>query len=115
MTQHDQAAYWQSISDEWNASGESQKRFCQRKGISYGQFVTWRSKILSSQGKSRKQLQPVRITPAQQPAPLKLSNPPSTNDVVIHLSLPNGIKIGITRAAPDSTITDLLNQLGLGL
>lgn len=46
---------------KWQASGMNQKRYCASQGLSYGQFVLARSKLLISRGKSR----PQKKVPAQ--------------------------------------------------
>ena len=112
MTKQEQAAYWQSVSDEWQASGEPQKQFCQRRKISYGQFVTWRSKLLSKQGKSRNQLQPVRVTSASITPAGSQNTSSIASEATIQLMLPNGIKVCIAPATPVVTIKDVLACLG---
>jgi hypothetical protein len=46
---------------KWEGSGISQKRYCASWGLSYSQFVTSRSNLLISRGKSR----PQKKAPAQ--------------------------------------------------
>ncbi|MCK4515883.1 MAG: hypothetical protein KAU31_11525 [Spirochaetaceae bacterium] len=36
---------WQAIVEQWEASGESTKEFCERAGVNFCTFSTWRRKI----------------------------------------------------------------------
>ena len=103
MSTTSKTAYWNSLSDEWKASGETQKNFCKRKGISYGQFVACRTRLLTTQGKSRKQLREVSV--------IKEVALPKTAGV--QLSLPNGVKLNIISGASLETISHVLNSLGV--
>ena len=91
---------WRELSEEWKASKEPQPQFCQRKGISYNQFVYWRSKLLQAEGKSRAQLQPVKIT-----QPDKLSS----LTALIKVVLPNGIVLYISSTLSQTNITEIIS------
>lgn len=74
--------YWLGIFKQWQASGLAQKVFCARDEIPYGQFVTWRSKLIESgviesarhgskvSGKSKARFVPVSIAPAIERRPM---------------------------------------------
>lgn len=36
---------WQAIVEQWEASGESTKEFCERAGVNFCTFSTWRRRI----------------------------------------------------------------------
>lgn len=44
MTTSERKAYWDRIIQDWRDSGCSKKEFCQRKEISYSNFLYWRRK-----------------------------------------------------------------------
>ena len=91
---------WRQLSEEWKTSKEPQPQFCKRKGINYNQFVYWRSKLLQAEGKSRAQLQPIKI---KQPAQL-----PSLT-ALIKVVLPNGIVLYVPPALPQTHITAMIS------
>jgi len=37
--------YWQELSRGWESSGESQKEYCRREGVSLSQFRWWRCEL----------------------------------------------------------------------
>lgn len=111
MNKQDRTAHWQSLSDEWQASGEPQKKFCQRKGISYSQFVVWRSRILAAEGKARTQLQTVKIKHSTI-SPNHASSVRSVEPGVL-LILPNGIKISVSSNTQITTIKTVFAALGV--
>lgn len=74
--------YWLDIFKQWQASGLTQKAFCARNEIPYGQFVTWRSRLIESGviqsaryggkavRKPRAEFMPVSIAPAIERRPM---------------------------------------------
>jgi transposase-like protein len=36
---------WQAIVEQWEASGESTKEFCERAGVNFCTFSTWRRRV----------------------------------------------------------------------
>lgn len=97
-------ATWKMLSDEWACSGESQPAFCKRKGITYSTFVSWRSRILKSSGKSRIQFKAVNVVGSRK------SNPSASS---IHLLLPSGIEVDITSGVDVSTLQSVFRCLGV--
>jgi hypothetical protein len=41
-------ACWESIIAEWEASGQSQKAFCEARGLVFPTFAYWRQRIISA-------------------------------------------------------------------
>jgi len=74
--------YWLDIFKQWQTSGLAQKAFCARNEIPYGQFVTWRSRLIESgviesarhgcksSGKAGAGFMPVSIAPALERRPM---------------------------------------------
>jgi hypothetical protein len=75
------AAYWQQQVAGWQASGQSQKAFCEANDLNFHRFGYWRRKLLHS-GNHEKQKESgfVPVTIRSQPAPTALS-----------IQLPNGL------------------------
>lgn len=44
---------WQSIVDQFEASGLSQRAFCRQVGVSYGTFSRWRRRLMSANTQQR--------------------------------------------------------------
>ncbi len=51
---------WREIIEAWNQSGESQKNYCQRLGLSFNSFTYARSKLLQ-QDKPETQFIPLTV------------------------------------------------------
>jgi putative transposase len=43
---HRSSEQWQTIVDQFETSGLSQRAFCQQVGISYGTFTRWRRRLM---------------------------------------------------------------------
>jgi transposase-like protein len=62
------AAQWRALVREYEASGLSQRAFCQRRGLVVGTFRQWRRQLASAAGSTGavQELTPaVRLVPAQ--------------------------------------------------
>ena len=82
------AEYWQQQITAWQASGQSQKVFCEAKDLNFHRFGYWRRKLMHS-GNHEKQKESgfVPVTVRSQPAPTAL-----------FIQLPNGLVLkGIDR------------------
>ena len=44
---------WRKHCSDWEQSNDSQAIYCERHGLNYSQFVTWRSVVLKEQGLTR--------------------------------------------------------------
>ena len=45
---HRDCHQWQALVEEFEASGLSQRAFCQEAGVSYGTFTRWRRRLLGT-------------------------------------------------------------------
>ncbi|WP_081193859.1 IS66 family insertion sequence element accessory protein TnpB [Halomonas sp. KM007] len=39
------AEQWQSLIDQWQASGQSAKQFCEERALGYASFCQWRKRL----------------------------------------------------------------------
>jgi hypothetical protein len=58
--------YWRGLLERWSASGLSQRRFCEERGISLSTFTYWRRRLRGeSEVESQVPFIPVEIKPPQ--------------------------------------------------
>lgn len=58
--------YWRGVLEKWSASGFSQRRFCEERGISLSTFTYWRRRLRGeNQVESQAPFIPVEIKPSQ--------------------------------------------------
>lgn len=77
---------WAEIAEAWEKSGETQRSFAARRGISLGALQSWVYRRRRQRGR-RAQLVEVRVAP------------PLASTVPVELRLPNGVSL---RLAPDT-------------
>lgn len=92
-------AYWEEHLSGWAKSGISQKKYCEREGIAYGSFTTWRSRL--NQANSPQ-------VPSFIEAATIESERPLSNALVLQISLANGSRIGISAQASSNLIEQVL-------
>ena len=76
------SSYWQQQVEDWQATDQSQKAFCQSRNLNYHRFGYWRRKFLEQ----------CREDNAQQATgfvPVSYHQQPTTSD--LSLSLPGGL------------------------
>ena len=84
------AEYWQQQVNAWEASGQSQRAFCDANGLSYANFGYW-SRKLRADGAKRQQASGSGFVP--------VTLQPSSGASGLRLALPTGIEIhGIEQA-----------------
>src|SRR5690625_5477364 len=44
------AEQWQSLIDQWQASGQSAKQFCEERALGYASFCQWRNQYIKFNG-----------------------------------------------------------------
>ena len=77
MNPSEKREYWKGVMAGWKSSGLTQKKYCEKEGLSYSIFQSWRTvlKYEKSQGKRKKKVEskeapltnnfiPVRIKPS---------------------------------------------------
>ncbi len=57
------ASRWGSLTADWSRSGQTQRAYCQRMGISYGTFAWWRHHL------ARSASAPIDVRPASSVSP----------------------------------------------
>lgn len=55
---HRSPEQWQSLVDQFEQSGLSQRTFCQQNSLAYGTFARWRRRLLGSNANSDHQANP---------------------------------------------------------
>lgn len=94
---------WREIVDCWNTSGESQKAYCQRLGISFNTFSYVRSKLI------------LQNKPKVQFAPFTINNKEiekATSQTAIVLENPDGYKLHISASLSLEQLTKLFKLSG---
>ena len=91
--------YWQSLSNAWEESGQSQRKFCEQKEIGFSRFTQWRSMLRSEEradsiNSSQENSSSKLFNPISFPQPHSVSKP-NTIDSHIEIQLPLGITMRI--------------------
>ncbi len=92
--------YWQPHVEAWQASGLSAKRFCKGNALPYGQFLYWAGKLRPAAAQS---------TASGFTRVLPLSGAAAPEG--LHITLPNGLRIGGINAGNVELLGTLLTQL----
>ena len=100
--QPNQRAEWQSLVEEQEKSGLSQKEFCSVRGLVLSQFVYYRSifKTKKSETKPDSLFTPVQIKPKE-----------VSVSTEIKIILPNGFQCFVSSLIPSSHLKNLLGAL----
>ncbi len=97
-------AHWNALVNEWKISGESQRVFCVRKGLSYNTFVYWRMKHSKN----------AKASPKPSFARAKISAPPRVNSADnIRVLCTSGTQIIIPMMMPQAELAVLLKMIGV--
>ena len=59
MNPSEKREYWKGVITGWQTSGLTQKKYCEKEGLSYSIFQSWRTvlKYEKSQGKRKKKIE----------------------------------------------------------
>ena len=97
-------AHWDALINEWKISGESQRAFCVRKGLSYNTFVYSRMKHIKN----------AKTSPKSSFARAKISAPPRVNSAdSIRVLCAGGTQIIIPVMMPQAELAGLLKLIGV--
>ena len=99
-TQSDQ--FWKEHSERWKASGLAQKIYCEEKSLNYRSFVYQHNRLVSQTKKSSLNFIEAKTEPVVM----------STASVGLHLTLPNGIRIGIEGELNATLLQTILTAAG---
>jgi len=94
-------AYYEKHLAAWKRSGLTQRAYCQQESIAYGSFKSWGNQLRSES----KPLQFVEATTVE-------SEPPSGHGLVLHISLANGSRIGVSAQASHVVVEQVLKLAG---
>lgn len=79
---------WQALVEAWQRSDQTQRAFCQQRGLCYRQFSQWKSRLKSE----------LVATPQEESMafiPIRWQAPPPSSVQGLPIILPNGIRIVI--------------------
>ena len=93
---------WESLSKGWVLSGQSQKAYCEQKGISYRSFVYHHSRLQRQSKKASLNFIELK------PEPVVISN----QGEGLQLILPNGIRIAIGASVNSVVLKTILSIAG---
>lgn len=89
------AEQWQSLVDQWQASGQSAKRFCKEQALGYASFCQWRKRLSRPESSSAPDQ-----APASQPSFIDLASLESSQPGGWHivLSLGGGVELTLSHS-----------------
>jgi len=119
MTSEEKAerlAYWKGQHQSWQASGLTQRAYCEREGLSFSMFDKWRrrARALQVAGLVTVAQKAVSAATAQPPQMIKLipAHMQTSNAACdIELRSPSGWQIRLNAANSPDTVLSLLRQL----
>jgi hypothetical protein len=97
---------WSALVDVCQASGQTQKSFCEAQGLSYRQFTQWKSRLKlkpATESDDSPRFTPVRLTSTPLPTPVTTH--------AIQVSLPSGIQVSLSSEADTAQTSSLIQQL----
>jgi hypothetical protein len=92
-------AYYEEHIEAWRTSGLTQEKYCEQVNICYGSFKTWSGKLKRSEAITTEFVE------------AKVSE---TQDVgaILQISLPNGVRIGISSPKSNTLVEHVLKFVG---
>ena len=104
-------SYWSNLNTLWESSGLPQRKFCDREGVGYKQFVYWRGRIRMQHVVHRREPTPkllkVSLSPGSQ-VDSTMTEPPPALEVV----MPTGVKLYIKTESDIGKAGKLIQLLG---
>jgi hypothetical protein len=85
------AAHWRELISDWEDSGLTQKRFCERHGVALSTFVRWKSR-LAEESSARE------LAPRAELIELMTPNRDPRDTVAVELDLGSGLVLRIHRS-----------------
>ena len=92
-------AYYEEHIVAWRHSGLSQVKYCEQANISYGSFKSWSGKLKQSETVKTEFVE-AKVTEHQDFAS------------ILQISLPNGIRIGISSPKSNALVEQVLKFVG---
>jgi hypothetical protein len=92
-------AYYEEHIQAWRHSGLSQEKYCEQANIAYGSFKSWPSKL--------KQNETVKTEFVEAKVP-----EPQDVGAILQISLPNGVRIGISSPKSNALVEQVLKFVG---
>ena len=92
-------AYYEEHIEAWPSSGLSQVKYCEQVNIAYGSFKTWAGKLKRSEA--------VKTSFVE-------AKPSEAQDfgAILQISLPNGVRIGVSSPKSNVLIEQVLKFVG---
>ena len=92
-------AYYEEHLEAWRTSGLTQVQYCEQVNIAYGSFKTWARKL--------KQNEAVKTTFVE-------AKPSEAQEFggILQISLPNGIRIGVSSPKSNVLVEEVLKFVG---
>lgn len=102
----EQKGYWREHSAAWKRSGLSQQAYCQQENISYRHFVYQHNRLSKKEKSSAMHFVEARVSP--------ISESLTTNSQTqgLQLTLPNGVRIGISKVDDIDLLQAVLSIAG---
>ncbi len=97
-------SYWQDVMNQYSASGQTQKQFCEANGISFKKFKYHRYQIIPPATSKL-----MKTKPSKQFTEIKIKSEPSLN--MIKIKYPNGCECYLPFELPKETLTAILKEV----
>lgn len=91
--------YYEEHIEAWRNSGLSQVKYCEQANICYGSFKTWRGKLKRSEA--------VETTFVE-----AKSSESQDFGAILQISLPNGVRIGVSSPKSNVLVEEVLKFVG---
>ena len=92
-------AYYEEHIEAWRHSGLSQVKYCEQANISYGSFKSWSGKLKQSETVKTEFVE-AKVSEHQDFAS------------ILQISLPNGVRIGISSPKSNALVEQVLKFVG---
>lgn len=100
--------YWREHMEGWQASGLSQRGYCQREGLALSSFDHWRRR-LKQLGATSASTQPARPHAALTLVPVRVIREPAQGE--LSLSSPGGWRLAFPAAVDSAWLLEVLKPL----
>lgn len=92
-------AYYEEHLEAWRASDLTQEKYCEQVNICYGSFKTWSGKL------KRSEVITTKFVEAKVPEHQDFAS-------ILQISLPNGVRIGISSPKSNALVEQVLKFVG---
>ena len=105
---------WQEICNLWQASGESIKRFCEKRGLKKNTFVYWRGKFINEERQAKASAKSNTFLPLNiKPSTMSEIHTTTAFIASIKIQTPQGYVLSLPLEIEIKVLEKLLQLLGM--